>query len=113
MGIRLFKVSSSSFDFRSNKIPELPNPDPKNFNLIRKKEIGNFLILMINYPDCKNYEGNKILVFEDVKYIKIYEQGVIDPHFSDNKDFHSPIARFEPTDKGWKRAIEFCNMLNG
>jgi len=66
---------------------------------------------MINYPDCNNYEGNKILVFEGIKYIKLYEQGSIDPHFSDNKKFHSPIARFEPTDKGWSMAVELCKTL--
>ena len=66
---------------------------------------------MINYPDCINYEGNKILVFEGINYIKLYSQGSIDPHFSNNENFHSPIARFEPTDKGWSMAVKLCENL--
>ena len=35
----------------------------------------------------------------------------IDPHFSDNKKYHSPIARFEPTDRGWEMALTLCINL--
>jgi hypothetical protein len=37
-------------------------------------------------------------------------QKIIDPHFSDNKNFYSPIARFVPTDDGWRMAEAFCEV---
>ena len=66
------------------------------------------LIVEIQYPDCINYEGKKILVFENVEYSDLMKQGSIDPHFSDNKKFKSPIARFSPTERGWQMAEVFC-----
>lgn len=80
------------------------NPDPSNYKIIDKTTIGNYLILLINYPDAKNYEGNKVLLFENVTLSQLEKQGSIDPHFAENKKFFSPIARFEPTQKGWDNA---------
>ena len=57
-------------------------------------------MVRINYPDCHNYEGNKILVFLDTTREELEKQKAIDPHFSDNPDFISPVARFEPTVRG-------------
>ena len=78
------------------------NPDPYNFKVLKHILVDNMLIVEIQYPDCINYEGKKILVFENVKYSDLMKQGSIDPHFSDNKKFKSPIARFSPTEQGWK-----------
>lgn len=49
----------------------------------------------------------KRLVFENCTLEDLMEQKLIDPHFSENKNFHSPIARFEPTEKGWENAVKF------
>jgi hypothetical protein len=83
------------------------NPNPKNFTLIETKRIGNYWISKVNYPDAKNYEGNKILLTtwnpEDRKEI--------DPHFTAGSGI---IARFEPTKAGWQLAIktaEYCGLL--
>lgn len=73
--------------------------------------LGKFLLLEIQYPDCTNYEGRKILVFEDTALIELTRQGSIDPHFSNNPRFKSPMARFEPTAKGWNNAIKFCILM--
>jgi len=86
------------------------NPDPSNWKIVKAKEIGNYLILKMNYPDCTNYEGNKILVFENVTMIDLVNQKAIDPHFFPaNKSVKSPVARFEPTDRGWLMAENFCS----
>jgi hypothetical protein len=91
------------------------DPNPVKYEVIKSELIssckGVALIVFINYPDCKNYEGNKILLYEDTTLYDLYEQGSIDPHFSDNKDFRSPIARFEPTDRGWDMAKEMAEIL--
>lgn len=86
------------------------NPDPANYKIIDTLTVGNILIAEIQYPDCKNYEGRKILVFEGVSAQALRGQKLIDPHFSKNSQYISPIARFEPTDKGWKMAESFAKM---
>jgi len=76
-------------------------PDPTKFTVKRKEVIRGYPILLINYPDVKNYEGNKILMFP--KFFDVGENTRrIDPHFFTNGD--SPIARFEPTKFGWEMA---------
>jgi len=106
-----YRSSSSSFDM-SHPSSRSNNPNPNNYLVVKAEEHNGVLILMIRYPDCNNYEGNKILVFErGVTLINIINQKVIDPHFSTNSNYHSPIARFEPTDRGWNWAISFSKMM--
>ena len=88
------------------------NPYPANYKIIDTLTYGDILIVEIQYPDCKNYEGRKILVYEGVTSQELRKQKYIDPHFSINKKFHSPIARFEPTERGWKMAESFAKMWN-
>lgn len=90
----------------------LPNPNPRNWIEIMSRQIGNDLVLKLLYPDCTNYEGEKILLFENCTMADLVKQGAIDPHFSKNKKFHSPIARFEPTERGWKMAVLLCKKLH-
>lgn len=76
-------------------------PDPNNYIIIRHEEINNFLLVEIKYLDCINYDGHKIMIYEDCKLKDLIKQKHIDPHFSNNYNFFSPIARFEPTQRGW------------
>lgn len=105
MGLSPF--SKSSYD---TKIVEKvvyktrPNPDPTNYVVIRYLEDMGYLILEIQYPDCTNYEGKKILLYKNCTMKQLLKQKSIDPHFSENTNFHSPIARFEPTELGWQMA---------
>ena len=86
----------------------LPNPDPKNFNIIEAYEGQAGTALRVEYPDCTNYEGVKILVFREVRLSRLRKRKTLDPHFCD-KGFHvSPFARFEPTDLGWEVACTLC-----
>lgn len=109
MGLSPFKNSSSSFD-KPKKCKKQPNPDPKNYIIEEANLIGPYTVMKVKYPDCTNYEGRKILVFAAAFY-DIREQKVIDPHFSDNKDYISPIARFVPTKEGWEMACGLCRAL--
>ena len=90
----------------------LPNPDPKNFKIIKANQNGRFLLILINYPDCTNYEGNKILLYENTTIYDLIEQESIDPHFSNNPKKYSPVARFEPTDYGWELAEKLIRMIH-
>jgi len=44
----------------------LPNPDPRNFDIRCVVTIGDYIVVRVHYPDCANYEGNKIMVYEGV-----------------------------------------------
>jgi hypothetical protein len=106
--------SSSSLDNssnKSNKSNNRPDPNPSNYEILRYEQIGEYLIIEIKYFDCPNYEGKKILIFGGISIKGLMCQEQIDPHFSDNKNFYSPMARFEPTETGWKYAKQFANLL--
>lgn len=117
MGISPFSKSSfCSIQFNSQarkcnlntRINETGNPNPSNFKILKHELIGHYLVVLILYPDCNNYEGRKILVYENMSLRELRKQKIIDPHFCDH-DFHiSPIARFIPNDIGWKYAVQFC-----
>jgi hypothetical protein len=101
---------SSSIDSR-NSPDSLPNPDSSNWKIVRSKQVNRYLVVEILYPDCVNYEGRKILVYEDVNINTLISQKYIDPHFSENKKWKSPIARFQPTESGWKMANLFTESI--
>jgi len=89
------------------KQPQPANPDPYNFRIVKSKQVGKWLLVKVKYPDCTNYEGMKILLYKGITLKQLTKQGHLDPHFSNSKKFHSPFARFEPTDKGWDFAVDF------
>jgi hypothetical protein len=105
MGIGPFHKSSFSRlepERCSYSVEQNPgNPDPKNYSIVRHNETKHSVLVLINYPDCHNYEGNKILLFLDTTLEKLKSQKYIDPHFSNISRFKHPFARFEPTDFGW------------
>lgn len=84
-----------------------PDPDPRNFKVLTVKIKGVYAIVSVRYPDCTNYEGNKLLVFEGVTDAEIRTWTFLDPHFCEG-NHPTPIARFEPTLKGWALAEAMC-----
>lgn len=111
MGLRLFKVSNSS---REQSVPcgnnrlQPTDPNPQKFEITKYWCMGEFVVLMVNYPNCTNYEGNKILVFKNIKLSTIRSWSSLDPHFLD--DGQSPIARFKPDGEGWELAKRFVQF---
>ena len=88
------------------------NPDPENFLVIRERAVSGYLVLEIRYPDAKNFEGRKIMVykgFASIEQLLAATGGTLDPHFAEDRV--SPIARFAPTTSGWWNAILFANAL--
>lgn len=109
-----YRRSSSCFDSPTGNQPELSslNPDPTRFVIKKQEVVNEYLIVEIQYLDCTNYEGLKVLLFEKrVTVSDLLKQKVVDPHFSNNPDYISPIARFEPTAKGWNMAKLLCEVL--
>ena len=92
----------------TNDSVKAPNPDPSRWELIKTNKYKHITVVLVKYKDCTNFEGNKILVFNSS--IDLDESKSLDPHFSNNSA--SPIARFIPTDEGWKMANDFAIELN-
>jgi hypothetical protein len=79
------------------------NPKANRFGVTRWMEKDNKIVVMLNYPDAINYNGNKILVFDNAEmFWKCVRENDVDPHFLEAH--YSPVARFEPTDRGWELA---------
>lgn len=124
MGIRLFGGKSCMLhercdsEYKPNKIvktilvegdnPAAPNP--LNFTIIHVTQVGKHIVVKINYPDCLNYEGNKICIYLNTKKKEFITRKEVDPHFSTTID--SPFARFKPTQEGWNAAISLLKTLN-
>lgn len=114
--IKHFSASSYDYDLcvtkkkkRKKKIKG--NPDPFNFEIKKYNEIGKYIVLLVNYPDATNYEGDKIMLYENsIEGIRSLDR--LDPHFFDNGS-KSPIARFKPTDEGWNQAVKLAKLIIG
>lgn len=99
-------ISSSTFDNNYK-----PDPDPLRYKILDAIQYDKYLVVKIKYLNCINFEGVKILVYEDCTLLDLVKQEVIDPHFSNNKARKSPIARFVPTDSGMEMARLFVATL--
>lgn len=106
-------LSRSSYDSTASigRSRPLPNPNPLNFQITRAEQVGSGLVLEVLYPDCTNYEGRKVLVYDGVTLGQLHAQGSLDPHFSDNAERISPMARFEPTERGWALALQVAGLI--
>jgi len=90
------------------------NPDPNNFRVLEEKAVGDYLMLLVNYPNCTNFEGDKILVFKSfssAKELLRFTDNKLDPHFARGQT--APIARFPPTENGKAMCMWFLYCLNG
>lgn len=88
-------------------------PSPHHYKILNHAEINGHLILELQYEHAVNFEGRKILVFDQgVTAIDLLGQKWIDPQFIDSKEAFYPIARFEPTERGWQWAKNFCRASN-
>lgn len=96
----------TSYTRGSNYAPA-PNPNPSRWEVLETYRTAKSCVLKVRYKDCTNYEGIKIMVYD--QNITINENQDLDPHFC--KGALSPIARFKPTQKGWDLAIELANKL--
>lgn len=91
------------------------SPDNTKFQIEDIKEVENFLVMKVLFPNCAKcaYEGNKVLVYENVKMVDVFKWRVLDPHFRPNvsapNEAPSPIARFPASKIGWIDALRFAD----
>lgn len=106
MGIGLgYRCSSSPYAVPNS------NPNPSNFKIEYIDRRGNYAIVIALYPDAKNYEGRKIMVYDMFGRPPFPEVigDKLDPHFAE--EGFCPIARFKPTKEGLLMAIQFIKMM--
>ena len=96
MGLGLFKFSEkkSGCDYENSRISPL-DPDPRRFTIKKHFEMAGNTAIFIRYPNCVNYEGDKIIVYKGVGFDEIKSLKEIDPHFTEENTI-KPFARFEP-----------------
>lgn len=118
----LFKASSCSCGYPSAPMPApaepyvtrpayTPLPEPeKRHQILQLYARGRFVVAAIRFLDSANYEGLKCLVYEaHVEDIK--RATFLDPHFCETGGHLVPVARFEPTDRGWEMACSLVELL--
>jgi len=84
----------------------MPAPDPERFKICKSFDTGRFIVVLVEYPDCTNFEGRKVLVY-NAQREAVMTARRLDPHFSESG--LSPIARFAPTQEGWDDAWDYAN----
>ncbi len=89
----------------SNTSPQAGEPVPWKFFVEKEEKVGGYWVSIINYPDCDNFEGNKILV----THYKPSGRSNLDPHFLENNDV---LARFRPDSLGWDNAVKFVKAIS-
>lgn len=102
MGLSPFSSSYTEPNYKYNP----GNPDPSRWKIKRSVCIGHNVLVEVNYPDCTNYEGNKIILYRNCTVDLIKSQQKLDPHFVREKYLVKPFARFEPTEEGWNAGFE-------
>jgi hypothetical protein len=93
------------------------NPIPTRFTVLdwqyfRNRKGKLYLLVKVKYPDATNFDGIKVMLYQGFAHVDDLLNATnneLDPHFSEHGI--SPIARFPPTDAGWRRALRFAGSL--
>ncbi len=81
-----------------------------NFKVLRSSQIGKNLLVEIQYFEFSNFDGKKIMLYENMDIKKLLLEKEINPHFLDDK-IRSPIARFRATEFYWIFAENFLKYM--
>lgn len=98
-----FKLLSGGSN-SSQLINDTRNPNPLYYKILSVWEYCGWLVVHIKYPNCTNFEGEKILVYKGLTEQELRHKTSIDPHFSEDLKL---MARFQPTKIGEKLARLF------
>ena len=82
------------------------NPDPKRFKILSIWEVKEYTLAVVRYPNCTTYKGHKLLMYEGRIRETLSKLEELDPHVLE--EGLSPIARFAPTDAGFRVALQAC-----
>lgn len=102
-------IRKSGSNYETERISEF-DPNPTKFIIRMYNEQNGNLAILVKYPNCKNYEGEKVIVYRNTTWEQVRNLKELDPHFT-KKTVIKPFARFEPTTEGWLKAVELLNAL--
>lgn len=87
-------------------------PDPSNYNIKDVFEYGDYKVLLVQYPNCTNFDGMKVIVSK-CGMLDLLRMKRLDPHFTKvvHKDSVPIIARFPPSDEGIEMAKDLASAL--
>ena len=84
-----------------------PDPNPHEFEILKKEKAGKGMIVEVKYEGCTTFDGVKLLLLRSQVDFKYFRK--LDPHILGNG--HIVCARFEPTPQGWDMARMSAEML--
>ena len=87
----------------ASETPDTVNPNPKKFKITNIIEANGYLLCIVKYPNCTNYEGKKVILFEELTKAELMKFNTLDPHFFPENKI---IARFKPSSEGIKLAYK-------
>lgn len=118
MGVSCLSSGNSSVSYTptcDTKPNPNPNPNPNRFQIKEIWYANEFAtLLLVNYPDCITFDGDKVLVYHGVHHWDYFlTRTTLDPQFRTN-DMNYPIARFRGDKNGMELAKMFImNVLTG
>ena len=98
------KIDTQSDDYVGSQRFALGDPQPHRFEVISVELLDGYTLAKIKYPDCQNFDGIKILIYEGDVRDEINNAKILDPHFLEKG--LSPVARVKPAYGGFD-AIKF------
>ena len=101
------RMEFTNVGFQKKKHSNDGNPDPTRFEVLSETTTKNYTVVVVNYPDAKNFEGNKVMVLEGTQSVKTAKE--LDPHFDVNSRV---LARFRPNAEGIGMSIKFALDLD-
>lgn len=110
MGLRIGLGSQTSSGRYESGARAKGDPVPEKFDITSHSQHGKFAVVVVVYPDARNYDGMKIAVYE-ATWLQLIMASSMDPHFKEERTALVPLARFEPTTRGWLWANHFARML--
>ena len=106
----LFKMSTG---ITEPVVKVVPPVNTRNWEKLLSREDNGYLLVWLVYDGCTNYEGEKILLFNDTTWKQLKRQKDIDPHFSEDTKLRYPVGRFVPTVDGWHMGVNAMGFNPG
>ena len=109
MGIKLFSSCKNDTPVSN---PKTGTPNKFRWKILREyiDDYDKWVVALIQYEDYYNYQGKKILVYDNIELYNFNKNlNRLDPQFIEYE--FSPVARFEPSERGWDLAIRFCERI--
>lgn len=62
-------IRKNGLNYETERVSKF-DPDPTKFMIRKFNEQNGNLAILVNYPNCKNYEGEKVIVYKGCNFRK-------------------------------------------